>query len=116
MNKEIFYTKIKSKVQENFLKGSDYELSKKELASIVFELFQETNRKPETKIEIEAKFVQTKYGIFSLNWQFFFSIYTFKKKTWNNQLAVYKDLPLRKKEKVYMPRQNIHHIKLRNIM
>lgn len=67
MSKEIFYTKIKSKVQENFLNGSDYELSKKELASIVFELFQETNYKPETKIEIEAKFVQTKYGIFSLN-------------------------------------------------
>jgi hypothetical protein len=67
MNKEIFYTKIKSKVQENFLKGSDYELSKKELVDIVFELFQETNHKLETKIEIEAKFVQTKYGIFSLN-------------------------------------------------
>jgi hypothetical protein len=44
-----------------------YHTSKKELADIVFELFQETNRKPETKIEIEAKFVQTKYGIFSLN-------------------------------------------------
>jgi len=67
MSKEIFYTKIKSKVQENFLKGSDYELSKKELVDIVFELFQETNHKLETKIEIEAKFVQTKYGIFSLN-------------------------------------------------
>jgi len=65
MNKEVFYTKIKNKVQENFVSGYDYELTRKELADIIFELFKETNK--ENKVEIESKFIKTSFGYFSLN-------------------------------------------------
>jgi len=67
MNKDLFYLKIKNRIQENCMKSSEFELSKKELAGLVFELFQETKPKPKKKVQIDAKFVETNFGNFSLN-------------------------------------------------
>ena len=67
MDKKKFYSKIEKKVQENISSGDEYELNKKELADIIFELFTETHRDKQPKIEIDAKFIETNFGYFSLN-------------------------------------------------
>ena len=66
-DKNLFYLKIKNKIQENSTKSSEFELSKTEMANLIFELFQETKPKPIKKIEIDAKLVETNFGYFSLN-------------------------------------------------
>jgi hypothetical protein len=67
MDKKNFYSKIKNKVEQNCTEGSDFELNRKELADIIFELFQETNQNTKNKIAMDGKFVETSFGYFSLN-------------------------------------------------
>lgn len=66
LNKDTFYLKIKDKVYEHVNSGSDeLELTRQEMIDIIKEMFDEMNVKPPK--EIPLPFMETKFGLVSLN-------------------------------------------------
>ena len=65
MSKDKFYDKIKVKVYEHADKGDEVELTRKEMVDLIFELFNETNKK-EIKVK-KSPFMETQFGIVGLN-------------------------------------------------
>lgn len=64
--KEDFYEKVKEKSYENLERGEDVSLTQKQLISIVVELKKSQNQEIDLD-SINSVFVQTPFGLFSLN-------------------------------------------------
>ena len=69
LDKDMFFSKVREKVYSNIQEDRDeFILTKKEMIDIIKDLYNESSKlTKEISFEIEAQFMKTEFGLFSLN-------------------------------------------------
>lgn len=70
LDKDMFFSKVREKVYSNNIQEDrdEFILTKKEMIDIIKDLFEESlPLTEEQSYEIEAQFMKTEFGLFSLN-------------------------------------------------